>query len=135
MAELCPVTLVGVRSMSREEALTLRTSGVRVFSANAAEPAPSWDALAESMSGHVYVSVDLDVFDPSFMAAVGTPEPGGMGWYEVLRLLRQVAERWPIVGFDVVELTPREGPAACAYIAARLVYKLIGYSTVLRPTG
>jgi len=132
VAELCPVTLVGTRSMSREEAQDLDTSSVHVFSANA-EPAVSWDALAESMSGHVYVSVDLDVFDPSFMAAVGTPEPGGMDWYEVLRLLRHVAERRPIVGFDVVELTPREGPSACAYTAARLVYKLIGYSTVLGP--
>lgn len=132
ITELCPVTLVGVRSMSGEEAQALRTSGVRVFSVGAAEPEASWDALAESMSGHVYVSVDLDVFDPSFMAAVGTPEPGGMGWYEVLRLLRQVAEGRRIVGFDVVELTPREGPSACAYIAAKLVYKVIGYSVALQ---
>ena len=131
IAEMCPLTLVGVRSMSQEEANVLHASGVHVFSSVAGEPSESWDVLVDSLSPHVYVSVDLDVFDPSFMAAVGTPEPGGMGWYDVLRLLRQVAERRSIVGFDVVELTPREGPASCAYIAAKLVYKLIGYSTVL----
>jgi agmatinase len=79
----------------------------------------------------VYISVDLDVFDPSLMPAVGTPEPGGMAWEQVVGLLRAVAEARQIVGFDVVELCPREGPAACAFTAARLVYKLIGYALLL----
>ncbi|MEE8443084.1 MAG: agmatinase [Dehalococcoidia bacterium] len=135
LAELCPVTLVGVRSMSLDEAKALDASDVRVVTTNPAEPGVSWDALVESLSGRVYVSIDLDVFDPSFMAAVGTPEPGGMEWYDVLRLLRRVAERRRIVGFDVVEMTPREGPSACAYIAAKLVYKLIGYSVALATEG
>ena len=131
IAELCPLTQVGVRSMSLEEAQALTASGVRSFPASADEAEASWEVVVESMSPNVYVSVDLDVFDPSFMAAVGTPEPGGMGWYQVLRLLRRLAERRRIVGFDVVELTPREGPASCAYIAAKLAYKLIGYTTIL----
>ena len=131
VVELCPLTQVGVRSMSLEEAHALTASGVRSISASADEPEAQWEAMVESMSPNVYVSVDLDVFDPSFMAAVGTPEPGGMGWYQVLRTLRRLAERRRIVGFDVVELTPREGPTSCAYIAAKLVYKLIGYTTVL----
>ena len=89
--------------------------------------------IITALSANVYVSIDLDVFDPSFMSAVGTPIPGGMGWYQVLHLLRQVASSRRIVGFDVVELSPREGPAACAFIAATLVYKLIGYGLRLRP--
>ena len=74
------------------------------------------------------MSVDLDAFDPSVMAAVGTPEPGGMTWRQVTSLLRAVAETRSIVGFDVCELAPREGPAACSYTAAKLVYKLVAYA-------
>ena len=74
--------------------------------------------------------MDLDVFDPSLMAAVGTPEPGGMGWWEVLRLLRAVGEQRRIVGFDLMELAPPEGPESCAYTAAKLAYKLMGYATL-----
>jgi agmatinase len=61
------------------------------------------------------------------MPAVGTPEPGGIGWYELLGLLREVAQAKRIVGFDLVELCPREGPVACAFLAAKLAYKMIGY--------
>ena len=129
VSEICPVTLVGVRSMSQEEAGTLRSSDkVQLFPYAGQLTDETCDAVADSLSGPVYVSVDLDVLDPSLMAAVGTPEPGGLGWYPLLRLLRLVAERHPIVGFDVVELAPREGPPSCAYMAAKLVYKLIGYS-------
>ena len=63
------------------------------------------------------------------MAAVGTPEPGGMLWDEAVALLRAVAAERKVVGFDVVELSPNEGPEACAFTAAKLVYKLIGYTT------
>ena len=83
------------------------------------------------LSQDVYVSIDLDVFDPSIMSAVGTPEPGGMDWHQVVSLLRAVAERRHIVGFDVTELSPGEGPTACAYTAAKLVYKLLAYATIL----
>ena len=75
------------------------------------------------------MSVDLDVLDPSIMAAVGTPEPGGMSWDQVTGLLRAVTEERKIVGFDVTELSPQEGPEACAFTAAKLAYKLIGYAT------
>ena len=81
------------------------------------------------LGSDVYISVDLDVLDPSVMSAVGTPEPGGMGWYQATSLLRAVAESRRIVGFDVTELAPGEGPAACSYTAAKLVYKLVAYAT------
>jgi agmatinase len=83
----------------------------------------------------VYVSIDLDVFDPSLMPAVGTPEPGGAGWYEVMSLLKALGESRRIVGFDVSELAPDEGPKACAYTAAKLIYKLIAYSVPLPAEG
>ena len=134
VSELCPVSLVGVRSMSQEEADTLRSSErVSLFPYEGQLTDETCGSVADSLSGPVYISVDLDVLDPSIMPAVGTPEPGGLEWYALLRLLRLVAERHTIVGLDVVELAPREGPASCAYTAAKLVYKLIGYSTALGP--
>ena len=126
IAETCRLTLVGVRSMATEEAEALQSSGVHVFPAPLLEE--PWDAVLACLGPVVYVSIDLDVLDPSLMAAVGTPEPGGMGWYQTLRLLRRVGEQRRILGFDVVELAPREGPAACAYTAAKLAYKVMGYA-------
>ncbi len=125
------LTLVGVRSMTGEEAAFAKEHGVALFS-RGPEPIADVDAIVDTLGEDVYVSFDLDAFDPSFMSAVGTPEPGGMGWWEALRILRAVAERRRIVGFDVVELAPDEGPEACAYTAAKLVYKLFGYATAGR---
>ena len=131
--ELCPVTEVGVRTYSQEEADFLMEEGAHPFMADGKE----WDgAFAEEVGGNlgrdVYISVDLDVFDPSIMAAVGNPVPGGIGWYSALNLLRAVAEKHRIVGFDIVELNPREGPKACAFLAAQLTYKLMGYARRLK---
>ncbi len=127
--EHAPLTLVGVRSMASEEAAFAHERAIPVFP-RAAEPIGNLDQIAETLSQNVYISVDLDVFDPGIVAAVGTPEPGGMGWWEVLRLLRRVAERRRIVGFDVMELAPAEGPEAGAYTAAKLAYKLVAYATL-----
>jgi agmatinase len=76
--------------------------------------------------------VDLDALDPSIMPAVGTPEPGGLSWQETLGILRAVAQRSHIIGFDIMELAPNEGPAHAAFTAARLIYKLIGYALAAR---
>ncbi|MCZ6890936.1 MAG: agmatinase [Chloroflexi bacterium] len=133
ISEMCPLVLVGVRSMSREEAEFIEGSKTPCFPYAGDEGALPVEDVIGTLSPSVYISMDLDVFDPSFMAAVGTPVPGGMGWYQVLHLLRQVASARRIVGFDVVELSPREGPAACAFTAAALVYKLIGYGIALGP--
>ena len=88
--------------------------------------------VISKLSPQVYVSVDLDVLDPSIMAAVGTPEPGGMDWLQITSLLRKVATEREIVGFDITELSPGEGSMSCAYTAAKLAYKLIAY-TFLTP--
>jgi len=124
--ECCPIVQVGIRSLSLVEHRFLALNQMQPFEA---EGLPLDEkAIISALSEEVYVTIDLDVLDPSIMSAVGTPEPGGMGWYEVLRMLRHVAQKRRIVGFDVVELCPNEGPSSCAFLAAKLAYKLIGYS-------
>ena len=127
ISELCPVVQVGVRSLSLEEKQFIDTQNVNTFPYSSRTPV---EDIVGLLSKDVYVSIDLDVFDPSIMSAVGTPEPGGMDWHQVVSLLRTVAERRHIVGFDVTELSPGEGPTACAYTAAKLVYKLLAYATI-----
>ena len=84
--------------------------------------------IITSLSDNVYISIDLDVFDPSVMPAVGTPEPGGMHWHEILNLLRHVTRNKCVIGFDLVELCPRGYTDSCAFLAAKLAYKFIGYA-------
>ena len=132
--DLCPVTLAGVRSMCQEERDYITSKNVPIFRWPPAQDCRAYgQSIVERLSPLVYVSVDLDVFDPSIMAAVGTPEPGGMSWHQVVSLLRTVAEARRIVGFDVCELSPGEGPAACSYTAAKLVYKLAAYAGLSCP--
>ena len=85
------------------------------------------DKTTNSLSENVYISIDLDVFDPAIVPAVGTPEPGGLGWYETLDLLMDVAKDKKVVGFDVVELCPIKGQIASDFFAAKLIYRLLGY--------
>ena len=126
----CPVVLAGVRSLSVEERDFIRENSIPVWRCPPdGGPLPAEEILA-ALGNEVYVSVDLDVFDPSLMPAVGTPEPGGLNWTQVTALLRRVGESRRIVGFDVCELSPNEGPVACSYTAARLVAKLAAYSTL-----
>ena len=131
ISEDCPLVEVGIRSAEAEEWEWLTRHGVPVVTWPPSEESDYVREVLTQLGGRdgdpVYVSIDLDVLDPSIMSAVGTPEPGGMGWYELLRLLKVVAANRTIVGFDVVELAPDEGPEACTYTAAKLVYKLIGY--------
>ena len=84
--------------------------------------------ILRGLGEEVYVTVDLDVFDPGIMPAVGTPEPGGLLWEEVLPLLREVGLKKKIIGFDVMELAPLAGNIAPDFLAAKLTYKMIGYS-------
>ena len=134
--DLCPLTLAGVRSVCPEERDFIASEAVHTFFWPPKSNDKSFlQGIVDRLSPAVYVSVDLDVFDPSLMPAVGTPEPGGMTWHEVISLLRMVAEARRIVGFDVCELSPGEGPAACSYTAAKLVYKLLAYASLLPYRG
>ena len=135
-----PVAAVGVRSMAVEEAAFIQEHRLHVISAAevalARRTGPAaldalWSRTLAALGPPgrpLYVSVDLDAFDPGAVAAVGTPEPGGLDWYDVTSLLRAAAGRFSVVMADVVELAPAEGPAASAFTAAKLVYKLIGYA-------
>ncbi len=127
--ELCPVVPVGIRSLSLEEHKFIIEAGIRPFYAdNLSLDEETIQHIIASLSNEVYISLDVDVLDPSIMSATGTPEPGGLGWYDLLRLLRKVAQARHVVGFDLMELSPGEGPVSCAFLAAKLAYKLIGYA-------
>ncbi len=130
--EVCPVVHAGIRSLSREEHEFLSKRKIEPFYAGAST-GPDFAARGlPTLSPQVYISIDLDVLDPAIMSAVGTPEPGGLSWQQVLELLRAVADSKQIVGFDIMELCPQEGPNACAFLAAKLAYKLMGYAILTR---
>lgn len=120
-----PVTHVGIRSMSDKEAKFLKKSKKnKVFFA----PKLPTEKIIKSLSKNVYLTFDLDVLDPSIMPATGTPEPGGLTWYETLQFLKKVARKRKIVGADIVELDPIAQISAPDFLAAKLAYKIIGYS-------
>jgi agmatinase len=126
-----PIAQVGIRSLTAEERQLIHEREIcTVFAAEAMGPAPErWiERVVAALPDEVYVTVDLDGFDPSIMPATGTPEPGGLDWYRATALLRAVAERRRIVGFDVVELAPIPGNVAPDFLAAKLVYRLLGYA-------
>jgi agmatinase len=131
--EHCPITQVGIRSSSQEEQQFLNQNNMQPFYSSILTPELAvLPQIIEHLSNNVYISIDLDVFDPSIMSAVGTPEPDGMQWTDVTKLLNAVANQKHIVGFDLTELCPREGPASCTFLAAKLTYKLIGYALLQR---
>ena len=130
IVDCCSLVQVGIRSMSREEAEYLPKSRVKSYSADYVFENKNWaQTVCKNLRGDVYVSIDLDVFDPSIMPATGTPEPGGLYWRDVLSLLRLVAGKCNIRGFDVVELAPLPGMVAPDFMAAKLIYRLMGYMT------
>lgn len=118
---------LGVRSISREEIRYARETGLRVVFAE--------ELLAEGIDctdidfipENIYLSIDLDVLDPSIMPATGTPEPGGLDWYQAVRLLERIISGRRILGVDVVELRPQPGNPAPDFVAAKLLYKVMGY--------
>jgi agmatinase len=127
ISELCPICQVGVRSLSREEKQFLTEKKLKPFYMfDLASKKASIDRIADSLSEDVYVTIDVDVLDPSIMPSVGTPEPDGMSWRQVLDIVELVAHHKQVVGFDLMEFCPGEGPASCAFLLAKLAYKLIG---------
>jgi agmatinase len=125
--ELCPISQVGVRSLSWEEKQFLAQNRLKVFYMSAlASNTEFIDEIVGSLSEDVYVTIDVDVLDPSVMPAVGTPEPDGMSWRQVLDIVESVALHKHIVGFDLMEFCPQEGPGSCAFLLAKLAYRLIG---------
>ncbi len=126
--DLTSITQVGIRNTCREEIDFLRQTGHNgIVWASEMQSGKDWiDKAVNRLSENVYITIDLDAFDPSIMPAVGTPEPGGMLWYQTLELLNRVIDEKNVVGFDVVELCPIPGNIASDFMAAKLVYKMLG---------
>jgi len=97
-----------------------------LYMSDLASNTASLDRIVDSLSEDVYITIDVDVLDPSIMPAVGTPEPDGMSWRQILNIVESVALHKHVVGFDLMEFCPGEGPGSCAYLLAKLAYKLIG---------
>jgi len=124
--ESCPVVQVGIRSMDSTEKDSMDKN--RTFFAEDIYNNTDWiQKVISNLSDNVYITIDLDVFDPSIMPSTGTPEPGGLLWYDVLALLKAVSDKKNVVGFDVVELCPDDRNKAPDFMAAKLIYKLLSY--------
>ena len=87
-----------------------------------------YDFVLNNLKENVYISFDIDAFDQSIMPATGTPEPGGIDWYDAITIIRKVSNEKNIVGADINELAPIKGLFAPDFLAAKLAYKIIGYS-------
>jgi agmatinase len=130
VVEVCPAVQVGIRSLSIEEAKAIPHLRTSIYWAKdiARAPMKAWIAkVLADLSPNVYLTIDLDGFDPAFVPATGTPEPGGLDWVQVTALVRAVADHKKIVGMDVVELLPQPGDHASDFLAAKLIYKTLGY--------
>ena len=132
LAENYRTVIVGSRSISKEEKNFLPNDNVTIFNVYDILDIPNWkEKIRDSLSDNIYISVDLDVFDPSIMPSVGTPEPGGLGWYEILDLIGFIMQYKNVVGCDFVELCPIKDMVGPDFMAAKLIYKLLGYNFLL----
>lgn len=123
--ELCPVVQVGIRAVDAGE-VAARDHERVLYAHTIARAGDGWiDRVASLLTEQVYLTIDLDAFDPSLVPATGTPEPGGLDWYQVNALIARVARSSRIVGFDVVELLPLPGQHASEFLAAKLVYRVL----------
>jgi agmatinase len=128
ISEICPLVQAGIRSFSPEEAEFMKTSSVRTYSADFVHTSRNWcEEICANLTGDLYITLDIDALDPSSMPSTGTPEPGGILWHDVLKLLREAAKRCRVRGFDLVELAPIPGMVAPDFLAAKLVYRIMGY--------
>ena len=123
-----PATQVGIRSMSTEEAKAAAGLNTRIFYDFSMRQDPHWiQRVVDTLGDPVYVTIDVDGMDPAIMPATGTPEPGGLSWYEMLGLLRATYSQRTVVACDVVELSPVPGLMAPNFLCAKLVYKMVAY--------
>jgi agmatinase len=131
--EYAPATQVGIRSLSAEEAQALPSLKTHIFYDASMRSDPRWiDRVVDTLSDTVYITIDVDGLDPAIMPATGTPEPGGLSWYEILALLRAAISRRTVVGCDVVELSPLPGLVAPNFLCAKLIYKILTYRFATR---
>ncbi len=124
-----PLVQVGIRAQCKEEAQLIKDSdNIHTWYAHDLWDNDAWiDDCIDKLSDVVYVTIDADGFDPSVAPAVGTAEPGGLTWIQGCKLLRRIAERKKVVGFDIVEIAPRENDILTEFTMAKLCYKFLGY--------
>jgi len=123
-----PAVQVGIRSISVDEARVIDQLPTRIFWArDIVGRTDWWDDAIEGLTKNVYLTIDIDGLDPSLVSATGTPEPGGLGWYETIGLIRTLARKRNVVGMDLTEYSYVEGQNASAFLCAKLIYKTLGF--------
>ncbi|ACK71108.1 agmatinase [Gloeothece citriformis PCC 7424] len=124
-----PTLPVGIRSICSEEAQLIKEKQIPVIWGRDIATGPDWieTAIARIPTEKVFITIDVDGIDPALIPGVGTPEPGGMGWYETLNFLKRVCQTHQVIGCDVMELAPVADSVVSEFTTAKLIYKLIGY--------
>jgi len=120
---------VGIRAICQEEADLIKEKNIPVIWARDIYYNPHWinQALEKITTKKVFITMDLDGLDPNFMPGVGTPEPGGLDWYQILAFMKAIFNGFEVIGCDVMELAPTKDSVVSEFTAAKLIYKLIGY--------
>jgi agmatinase len=125
--EIAPIVQVGIRSADVTERDSIQKAG-NVFLAQDIYNNNNWfNKCLKKLTKNVYLTIDLDVFDPAILPSTGTPEPGGLDWYQVLKFLKLLMKNKNVIGFDIVELCPNPQNKAPDFLAAKLIYKLLSY--------
>jgi agmatinase len=128
VVEVCPAVQVGIRSLSAEEARAIPSLPTKIFYAKDIAGRTGWiEKAIDGLTEDVYLTIDIDGLDPSLVPSTGTPEPGGLMWYETLALIRALASERNVVGMDLVELCKSPAGNAPSFLAAKLIYKTLGY--------
>ncbi|GIU81397.1 MAG: agmatinase [Acidobacteria bacterium] len=124
-----PSVQVGIRSISAEEARNLpKLSNTKIFWAKDIVGKTDWiEEAVDALTENVYLTIDIDGLDPSLVPTTGTPEPGGLGWYETLALIKRLTEKRRVVGMDLVEFSKTDFSHAPAFLCAKLIYKAFAY--------
>ena len=123
-----PSVQVGIRSISVDEARVLDKLPTKIFWAkDIAGRDDWWDDAVDRLTENVYLTIDIDGLDPSLVSATGTPEPGGLGWYETVGLIRTLARKRNVIGMDLTEYSYVEGQNASAFLCAKLIYKTLAF--------
>ncbi|MCX7905105.1 MAG: agmatinase [Elusimicrobiales bacterium] len=122
------IVQIGIRSVATEEKHLINTGNVKTFLMHECLDVDKLiEDVVEELSNNVYLTIDVDGFDPSVMPATGTPQPGGFSWYDALKIFKAVCMNKNIVGFDIVEVSPIKGSNITEFNSAKLIYRLIGY--------